>query len=95
MSSDDGNGKNGKLDWRPVLLSVTLVIGQGLVQWGITSATLTEHSRRIELIEKRMEERSVAREEYERRHSDLQEQVRELKVLVEENRKEIEAVRRR
>jgi len=73
------NGEtNGKrFDWRPILVSGAIVLGGWAVQWGITSATLAEHTRRIELLEKRMEERSVAREEYERRHIELQDQVKE------------------
>jgi hypothetical protein len=77
------NGKS-RFDWRVVAVSIGLVMAQGLVQWGITSATLLEHSRRIEVIEKRMEERSVAREEYERRHEDLTKRVEELAQQIRE-----------
>lgn len=75
---------NTKFDWRVVAASVVLVLGQGLIQYGITTATLVEIQRRLDIIEKRMDERSVAREEYERRHEDLTRQVQELRTEVRE-----------
>jgi hypothetical protein len=71
--------KNGKFDWRVVAVTVVLIVGQGLVQWGITYATLSDHSRRLDGIEKRAEERTVAREEYERRHEDMQKQLEQMR----------------
>jgi len=82
--------RNGKsFDWRTVAVTGALIIGQGLIQWGITSTTLTDHSRRLDLLEKRMEERSVARDEYERRHSDLQDKVREQETRLRELERKI------
>jgi hypothetical protein len=71
--------KNGKFDWRVVMVTVFLVVGQGLIQWVITYATLSDHSRRLDGIEKRAEERTVAREEYERRHEDMQKQLEQMR----------------
>lgn len=71
-------------DWRTVLVTAALIVGQGLIQWGITSTTLVDHARRIDTLERRFEERSIAREEYERRHEDLTRQVQELKGEVRE-----------
>jgi hypothetical protein len=76
--------KNGKFDWRYVAVTLFLVSGQGLVQWGITYATLSDHSRRLDSIEKRAEERTVAREEYERRHEDLQKQLERIQMEIRE-----------
>lgn len=73
-----------KFDWRVVAVSIALVLGQGLVQYGITTATLVELQRRLDIIDKRMDERSVARDEYERRHEDLTKQVQELRTEVRE-----------
>ena len=78
----DPNGK--RFDWRPLLSSGILVLGGWAVQWGIISATLNDHSRRLDLIEKRADERTVAREEYERRHEDLLKQVQELRQQIRE-----------
>lgn len=75
---------NGRLTWLPFIFSILLVIVSAAVQYGITSTTLSEHTRRIELLEKRMEERSVARDEYERRHEDLQRLVREQEQRIRE-----------
>lgn len=58
-------------------VTAALIVGQGLVQYGITSTTIADHTRRIELMEKRMEDKSLARDEYERRHNDLQQKVRD------------------
>lgn len=70
---------NGRFDMRPVWVSVGLVLVQGMILGGIFYATLTDHSRRLDLIEKRADERTVAREEYERRHEDMQKQIQELR----------------
>lgn len=84
--SEETNGR-AKFDLRTVIVTAAIVVGQGLVQWGIFSTTLAEHTRhlelqdkQIELMQKRMDERSVAREEYERRHVELQERVREQEI---------------
>lgn len=84
--SDEHNGRS-KFDWRPLIFSAALVAAGGAVNWGISSATMAEHTRRIELMEKRMEERSMTRDEYERRHEDLARRV-------EENRRRLEELER-
>ena len=81
MSDAPANG--GK---KQVWITVAIVVAQGLIQWGITYATLTEHTRRLEemhvqiqLIEKRQEENLLSRVEYDKRHADLQDDLRELR----------------
>jgi chromosome segregation ATPase len=87
---------NGKFDWRVVGLSLALILGQGLILGGIFWATLQEHARRLDenqaevkQIQRRMEERSVAREEYERRHDDLQKQVEANRQAIRELEKKV------
>jgi hypothetical protein len=82
----NGNGKNGKFDWRGSLFTVGAVIVTAAIQWGVLSAQISDHSRRLDLLEHQISERSVAREEYDRRHEDL---IRQLEQL----RKELEDVR--
>lgn len=74
--TSNGNG-SARFDWRVLLASVLLLLIQGLVFAGIFYSTLTDHSRRLDLIEKRQEDNYLSRTEYERRHSDLQETVKE------------------
>ena len=76
MTETNGNGK--KIDFKTLGVTMVLLIGQGLVQWGITYATLSDHSRRLDLIEKHQEENILTRTEYDRRHEDLKEDLREL-----------------
>jgi uncharacterized protein HemX len=82
----NGNSKNGKFDWRTSAVTVLVVLITALIQWGVMSAQITDHARRLDLIEHQLSERSVAREEYDRRHEDLIRQIEEL-------RKELEDVR--
>ena len=90
MSDQPGNGTK-----KQVFITVGIVVAQGLIQWGVTYATLAEHGRRLEeenvkilLIEKRQEENSLSRVEYDKRHADLQEDLRELrKEVIELERK--------
>lgn len=84
MNGDHPNERKSAFDWKTVIVTGAIVVGQGLIQYGITSTTLAEHTRRIEIMEKRMEERSVARDEYERRHEDLVRQVHEQEIRLRE-----------
>lgn len=81
----NGNGKP-KFDWRTSVVTVGAVLVTAFIQWGVMSAQITDHSRRLDLIEHQINERSIAREEYDRRHEDLIRQV-------EEVRKELENLR--
>ena len=82
----NGNGRNGKFDWKSSAITVGAIIVTAAIQWGVLSAQISDHSRRLDLLEHQISERSVAREEYDRRHEDLIRQVDEL-------RKELEDVR--
>jgi hypothetical protein len=84
--NDDSNGRNGKFDWRTSLVTVVVVIITAAIQWGVLSAQITDHSRRLDLLEHQLSERIVSREEYDRRHDDL---IRQL----EQVRKELEDMR--
>ena len=80
MAEPNGNGNNKpRFDWRMGLFVLAGWIGLGLIQWGTTATQISDHARRIELIEHQIAERSVAREEYDRRHEDLIRQVDELR----------------
>lgn len=85
---DEPNGK-AKLDWRVGLLVIIAWIGTALIQWGTTTNQISDHTRRIELIEKQLAERSIARDEYERRHEDLRLQLIEIKEEVRELQKDV------
>lgn len=81
----DDNGKS-RFDWRGSLLTVGAIVVTAAIQWGVLSAQIADHSRRLDLLEHQISERSVAREEYDRRHDDLIRQIDQL-------RKELEDVR--
>lgn len=70
----NGNGKRS-FDWRMAIVVVAGWGAMGLIQWGTTATQITDHARRIELIETQIAQRSIARDEYERRHEDLARQV--------------------
>ena len=81
----NGNGK--KLDMRTLGVTLVLLIGQGLIQWGITYATLSDHARRLDLIEKHQEENILTRTEYDRRHEDLKDELKEMRQEISEMEK--------
>jgi hypothetical protein len=83
MANGDSN-TGQRVNWMPFILSVVLVIVSAAVQYGITSATLVEHSRRLEQIEKRQEDNYLSRTEYERRHDDLIRRVSEQEARIRE-----------
>lgn len=80
---EESNGKT-KFDWRMGVFILAGWVGLGLIQWGTTATQISDHARRIELLEHQIAERSVAREEYDRRHEDLIRQVEELRKDVRE-----------
>jgi hypothetical protein len=82
----DGNGNERKFDWKTSAITVAAVLISALIQWGVMSAQITDHSRRLDLIEHQLSERSVAREEYDRRHEDLIRQIDELRKELEDMR---------
>jgi hypothetical protein len=84
-----------RFDWRMAGLVIFAWIGSALIQWGTTSATLTDHARRLDIIERRMEERSIAREEYEKRHEDLARRVEENRRMIQDLQQEAREARRR
>lgn len=71
------NGTNGgvMLRWMHLGLILTVQILMLGAVYGSLSFQVADHTRRIDLIEKRMEERILQREEYERRHEDMQKQI--------------------
>jgi hypothetical protein len=75
--NEPNNGR--KLDLRTLAVSLVLIVGQGLVQWGITYATLSDHARRLDLIEKHQEDNSLTRTEYDKRHEDLKDELKQLR----------------
>lgn len=86
MAEPNGNGNGKKFDWRTSAVTVAAVLVTAFIQWGVMSAQIADHSRRLDLIDRQLSERSVAREEYDRRHEDLIRQVEELR----QNQREME-----
>jgi len=81
MTETNGNGNGrSKFDWRTSIVTVAAVIITAAIQWGVVSAQITDHSRRLDIIEQRMAERYINREEYDHRHDDL---IRQLETLRE------------
>lgn len=78
MNDTNGNGGR-KFDWRTSAITVGAVLVTAFIQWGVMSAQIADHSRRLDLMEHQLSERSVAREEYDRRHEDLIRQVEEIR----------------
>lgn len=74
MSED----RNGRFDWRTILVTAAIIIGQGAVQYGIISAKMEEYSRRIESLEKKMDDRTLSRDEFEKRHAEVERRIQEL-----------------
>jgi septal ring factor EnvC (AmiA/AmiB activator) len=81
----NGNGRP-KFDWRAAAVTIAAVTISAAIQWGVLSAQIADHGRRLDLMDRQLSERSVARDEYDRRHEDLIRQLEEL-------RKELEDVR--
>jgi hypothetical protein len=87
--------RNGKFDWRVLIGGFVLIVLQGLIWAGIFWSTLSDHSRRLDLIEKRQEDNYLSRAEYERRHEDLRHEVEDLKREDDDNRKMLMDLERR
>jgi hypothetical protein len=88
MADTPESGRNGKFDWKTSAITVGVIIVTAAIQWGILSAQLADHSRRLDLLEHQIGERSVAREEYDRRHEDLIRQMDQLRKELEDLRVE-------
>jgi septal ring factor EnvC (AmiA/AmiB activator) len=78
----DANGNGKKFDWRMAAFVVLSWLASACIQYGITEATMVDHSRRLDSIEHRLDEKSITREEYDRRHEDLIRQMGELRTEV-------------
>jgi chromosome segregation ATPase len=89
MAEPTGN-TNGRsrFDWRTSAVTVAAVLVTAFIQWGVMSAQIADHSRRLDLIDRQLTERSVAREEYDRRHEDLIRQVDELRKELQDFREQ-------
>jgi hypothetical protein len=87
--------RNGKFDWRVIAGGFLLIFIQGLIWAGVFWSTLSDHSRRLDLIEKRQEDNYLSRTEYERRHEDLRREVEDLKRETEDSRKVLMDLERR
>jgi Tfp pilus assembly protein PilO len=83
----NGNGRS-KFDWRTSVVTVVVVLVTAAIQWGVLSAQITDHSRRLDLLDRQISERSVARDEYDRRHEDLIRQLEELRKELEDLRQQ-------
>jgi Tfp pilus assembly protein PilO len=83
----NGNGKS-KFDWRTSVVTVVVVLVTAAIQWGVLSAQIADHSRRLDLLDRQISERSVARDEYDRRHEDLIRQLEELRKELEDMRQQ-------
>jgi chromosome segregation ATPase len=91
----DGQNR-AKFDWRTLAGLVLTVLCSTAVQWGIYSNQVSELNRRVEKIENLLENRTLDRTEYEKRHEELADRVRELESREEANRKELmELMKRR
>lgn len=75
MDVIESNGKNGRFDWKMGLLLLAGWSGSWLIQVGSTNTKLDDHARRLDNIEHRLEERSLSREEFDKRHSELERRV--------------------
>jgi len=88
MANGDDSGKT-RFDWRMGIFVMAGWLGLGLIQWGTTSTQITDVTRRTELMERQLAERSIAREEYERRHEDLRLELVETKTELRELEKQV------
>lgn len=86
MSEEHKNG-GVILRWAHLLLILFAQVLMVGAVWGSLNFQVADHTRRIEIIEKRMEERTLQREEYERRHEDLQKAINEVREELKELRK--------
>ena len=82
--SDHPNGGTVVMKWMHlvvVLVSQLLLLG---VTYGALRFQVDDISRRIDLIEKKQDANFIPRAEYDARHADLIEQIRELRIQVRE-----------
>lgn len=75
MSDDEAKNK---FDWKSAGLTFLLVAAQGFVQYGVITAKMDEYSRRIESLEKKMDDRTLSRDEFEKRHAEVERRLSEL-----------------
>lgn len=83
MSEPNGNG-GVVLRWAHlilVLLVQVLLLG---AMFGVLKFQVEDHARRLDAIEKKQEANFIPRAEYDKRHDDLLEQMRELRTQLRE-----------
>lgn len=77
MSESNGNGVI--LKWMHIAL---ILVGQVVLivaSFAVLKFQVEDHARRLNAIEKRQEDNFIPRQEYDKRHADLQEQLREIR----------------
>ena len=88
MNDPSNNNGARKFDWRTSIVTVGAVMISAAIQWGVLSAQIADHGRRLDLMDHQLNERSVARDEYDRRHEDLIRQLEELRKELEDLRQQ-------
>jgi hypothetical protein len=88
------NEDSRRFDWRTVAIMVGAMVASTAVQWGVFTSKLEEHGRRLEKIERILEDRSISKDEYERRHDDLSKRVEENKEAIKELQRQANEKRR-
>jgi cell shape-determining protein MreC len=85
VNESDNNTAGGIiLKWAHLaLILLVQVLMMGAV-YGSLRFQVEDHARRLESIEKKQDANFISREEYVKRHSDLQEEIRELRIQIRE-----------
>lgn len=76
--SDNSNG-GIVLKWAHLILILLIQILLLGAVWGSLSFQVADHARRLDAIEKKQEDNFIPRSEYDKRHEDLIQQMRELR----------------
>lgn len=73
-----------KFDWRMAGFTFLLVAAQGFIQWGVIVTKVDDLERRLERVEAKVDEKFLTREEFEKRHQELQRRVEEQREQIQE-----------
>jgi len=75
MSDELRNGRS--IRFQNVLTPILVIIGFA-VQWGIFANQISELTRRIGVLEEKIDNRMMSRDEFEKRHAELERRVQQL-----------------
>lgn len=91
MNGELTKTERAKFDWRTIAVTFVLILVQAAINYGVNTTILAnhgerlkEHDVRLDKVERYQQDNFIPRLEYDKRHADLQQEIRDLKQEVRE-----------